>query len=107
MPEAFQADTVFYDEFLAAIAAEVESSGFKVDEWFKIGRARGATVADDIRYWTELGPQLVENYIRWFESSGAQVWITPDGVPAIELAIEAEFGETTVRMVIDQVLWLN
>lgn len=101
----FDAANAFYEEFLQAIAQEVQSSGFPVDDWFKIKRARGATVADDIKDWTDRGPGLVENYIRWYESSGAEVWVTPDGIPAVELPIEVMFGDTPVRGYIDQVLW--
>jgi putative RecB family exonuclease len=90
----FNASDVFNDEFDAAIAAEVASSGFPVERWLPNGREKPETAAGQ---WRTRGPLLVGNFIRWFEQSGQEVWVTPDGRPAIELELRVMFGEVEVH----------
>lgn len=37
--------------------------------------------------WNVSGPEQVQNYIEWRRRSPYEIWITPDGTPAIELDI--------------------
>jgi putative RecB family exonuclease len=94
----FDAEAVFNREFDKAIAADVERSGFPVEKWFKSGVSKPETAVET---WRKRGPVCVASFIRWFESSGEQVWITPDGRPAIELELTVMFGDIEVKMVID------
>lgn len=94
----FDPTAVFLEEFDKAIAAEVEQSGFPVTQWFRNGVTKPENA---VQTWKERGPECVRQFVRWFESSGEQVWITPDGIPAIELPLTVMFGEIEVKMVID------
>lgn len=97
----FDSKAVFKEEFWKAIAAEQESTGFKVGEWFRTGKR---DVAEDIASWEENGPVQVDNFITWYEANpDINVWTTPDGVPAIELEVKVMFGSIPVRMFIDSV----
>lgn len=91
----------FHKSFTEAIADEIAHSGMPVDDWYWSGVSKPQT---EVERWGQLGPQVVQNYIDWFESSGYEVWTTPDDLPAIELPLEVKFGDITVRMVIDAVL---
>lgn len=42
---------------------------------------------EPLEVWSTLGPQLVQSWIDWRKRSPYKVWITPDGVPAIELDV--------------------
>lgn len=101
---------VFHDEFTAALEHDEKKSGFELKDWFRSGPQLPAT---SVQWWREHGPGQVQNYIDWFESSGAAIWITPDGgfnpdgIPAIELDLTVNFGEVAVRVIIDQVLVLG
>ncbi len=94
----FDAAEVFNREFDKAIAADVEKSGFPVERWFKNGTALPLTA---VQTWRETGPRQVRQFIRWFEGSGQQVWITPDGRPAIELELRVMFGDIEVIGYVD------
>lgn len=97
----FDADAVFQREFDKAIAADVKRSGFPLETWFRNGRTKPV---DAVVTWRERGPELVRRFIQWFEGSGYQVWVTPDGRPAIELDLKPMFGEIQVHMYVDLVL---
>lgn len=97
----FDSTRVFNDEFDIAIAAEVANSGFAIEDWFRNGQQLPANAIED---WRKRGPELVERYIKWFESSGYEIWVTPDGQEAIELELNVMFGKVPVHAFIDQVL---
>ena len=88
-------------EFAKAVAAERESSGYPPSEWQAAGRWNDQ--GED--FWRENGPVYAQNFITWFESQeDVSVWIAPDGRPAIELDLTADFGGVPVRGIVDVVL---
>jgi hypothetical protein len=98
---AFDVDNVFAVEFDKAIEAERLSSGYEPSEWQAAGRWNDQ--GED--YWRENGAGYARNFIDWYESrDDVRVWIAPDGVPAIELDMTADFGSVSVRGVVDLVL---
>lgn len=100
----FDATQVFLDEFQAAIQIEEAESGYPVSEWFGSGRS---TPQKDVEDWLTRGPECLQSFIDWFEQSQAKVWITPDGIPAIELELMAYFGDIPVHIRPDFVLQLG
>lgn len=97
----FDSNAVFQREFDKAIAADVAKSGFPVEQWFRNGRTLPANAVAE---WRTRGPQLVDRFITWYEQSDYEVWVSPDGVPAIELELNPRFGDIDVHMYIDLVL---
>jgi putative RecB family exonuclease len=102
----FDVNAVFREELDRAVAEEVRQSGFPVSEWFWSGprspQQALAIMAD------ESGPEMVQAFVDWYEHNpDIEVWVTPDGVPAIELPIEVMFGSVPVRMVLDLVLQIG
>lgn len=104
MPTAIEYDWrgVFAEEFDRAIAKESEG-GFAPETWLKAGRGEG----EGEPWWRVNGPDLARSFGDWFDSSGAKVWATPDGRPAIELGLRPMFGDVPVSMYIDVVLVLG
>lgn len=101
MPSDFDTAGVFAVEFDKAIADEQASSGYAPDTWQSAGRWNDQ--GED--YWRTNGPVYAQNFIDWYESQpDMRVWVTPDGEPAIELDMTADFGEIPVRVVVDLVL---
>lgn len=98
----FDIEAVFQEELDKAVAEEERKSGFPVSEWFWAGPRDGER---SIQWWREQGPEFVRNFIDWWEfNPDAEIWVTPDGIPAIELPFEVEFGPIPVRGYIDLVL---
>jgi putative RecB family exonuclease len=102
MSQPFNVAAVFREELDKAVADETRHSGFQPEDWFASG-PKGAPQA--IEEWYNRGPEMVQNFIDWWEHNpDVEVWVTPDGVPAIELPITVNFGSIPVKMYIDLVL---
>lgn len=98
---AFDVDAEFASAFSKAIEEERNKSGYAPEQWQSAGRANDQGEA----YWLENGPGYARNFIDWYESRpDVNVWIAPDGRPAIELDMTADFGGSMVRGVVDLVL---
>jgi hypothetical protein len=97
----FDSESVFNAELDKAILVDVYKSGYPVQDWMKAGVTKPAKSLED---WRTKGPEMVDRFIRWFEGSGYQVWIAPDGRPAIELELRPVFGEIEVVMYVDLIL---
>jgi putative RecB family exonuclease len=101
----FDVNAVFQEELDKAVKAEAERSGFPVEDWFWAGPRNGQR---SIEWWQEKGPEFVQNFIDWWEyNPEAEIWRTPDGIPAIELPLEGMFGNVLVRGYLDLGLTLG
>lgn len=59
---------------------------------------------EDINFWHTTGPFWVEQYIAWRKANtNWNIWITPDGRPAIELELIPVIAGVPVKMVIDRI----
>jgi len=69
------------------------------------GRATKANPQkEDVNFWQATGPQWVQAYIDWRKANPDwKLWKTPQGVPAIELAMLPEFAGVPVKMILDRV----
>ena len=73
------------------------------------GRATKANPQkEDVNFWQTTGPQWVQAYIDWRKANpNWKLWKTPQGVPAIELAMLPEFAGVPVKMILDRVFEVN
>lgn len=98
----FDANAVFREELAKAVAEETRHSGFPLEDWFTAGRQKDGHEA--VAWWMENGPEMVQAFIDWYDfHPDISVWVTPDGIPAIELPVDATFGSVQVKGYIDVV----
>ena len=73
------------------------------------GRATKANPnKEDVTFWHDAGPRWVQAYIDWRKANPDwKLWKTPDGTPAIELAMLPEFAGVPVKMILDRVFEVN
>lgn len=73
------------------------------------GRATKANPnKEDVNFWQATGPQWVQAYIDWRKANPDwKLWKTPQGAPAIELAMLPEFAGVPVKMILDRVFEVN
>jgi hypothetical protein len=63
---------------------------------------------EDVPFWQATGPKWVENYVAWRKAnSNWKIWQTPDGRPAVELALEPVVAGVKIKMIIDRVFEVN
>lgn len=92
----------FARNFSESLAADEAKAAIPLRDWPYAGRRSPQSQVD---WWRAEGPGLCQKYIDWYEANDdVQVWITPDGEPAIELDMTVNFGKVPVRLIIDQVL---
>ena len=73
------------------------------------GRATKANPnKEDVTFWQSTGPQWVQAYIEWRKANPDwKLWKTPQGAPAIELAMLPDFAGVPVKMILDRVFEVN
>jgi len=73
------------------------------------GRATKANPnKEDVNFWQSTGPTWVQNYINWRKANPDwKIWITPQGIPAIELELMPVVNGVTIKMIIDRVFEVN
>lgn len=73
------------------------------------GRATKANPhKEDVNFWQETGPRWVQAYVDWRKANTDwKIWKTPQGAPAIELAMLPEFAGVPVKMILDRVFEVN
>lgn len=73
------------------------------------GRATKANPnKEDVSFWQATGPQWVQAYIDWRRANPDwKLWKTPQGTPAIELAMLPDFAGVPVKMILDRVFEVN
>jgi putative RecB family exonuclease len=73
-----------------------------LDWWMASGPYKGP---EDIMRRREIGQEHVVKYIDYYLAQQYEkIWVTPDGVPAIELEFEADFDGVKLRGFIDSVV---
>jgi putative RecB family exonuclease len=95
-----EARDLFRDEYAAGIGELCDLTP-NFEWWFWSGPYSGER---DIERRYHIGLEQVEKFVAWRESPGQQIWVTPDGRPAIELDFAVELDGIIVRGFIDAVV---
>lgn len=95
-----EAKDLFREEYAKGIS-ELTDETPNFEWWFWSGPYSGER---DVSRRYDIGLEQVEKFVRWRETAGQQIWITPDGTPAIELAFKIELDGILVRGFIDAVV---
>lgn len=97
--------TTFAEAFEVEIEDRERHSGVPSSEWRAAGRAtKQWPHKEDRDWWLHAGPLMVRRWADFLDSGQYNIWITPEGEPAIELAVEGRIGDTDSRGFIDRVL---
>lgn len=59
---------------------------------------------EDELWWLAHGPAMVQRWIDWRDACDWDIWVAPDGRPAIELELFPEFNGVPVKMYLDRVM---
>lgn len=95
-----QAQQLFCREYAKEVSALTDETP-NLDWWFWSGPYAGGR--DLERRW-DIGLEQVEKFVAWRSLEGQQIWTTPGGEPAIELAFVVDLDGIAVRGFIDAVV---
>ncbi|ARQ94636.1 Cas4 exonuclease [Mycobacterium phage Journey13] len=98
-----QAQEIFREEYAKDIG-ELCAETPNFEWWFWSGPYNGER---DIERRFHLGLEQVEKFINWRQTEGQEIWVTPEGKPAIELPFNIELDGIRVRGFIDAVVVVN
>lgn len=95
-----EAQEMFKEEYSKSVNQMTDLTP-NFDWWFWSGPYNGER---DIERRFEIGLEQVEKFVAWRDSPGQEIWVTPDGKPAIELEFAVELDGIIVRGFIDAVV---
>jgi putative RecB family exonuclease len=101
LPLSLEGAMDIYRWFYARDTNEMSDVTPNFDWWFWSGPYNGER---DIERRYDVGLEQVEKFLAWREHTGQEIWITPDGTPAIEIYFEIELDGILVRGFIDAVV---
>jgi putative RecB family exonuclease len=78
----------FNDYFDEELESTELSSGVPRSDW----KVAGKKIKEDEKWWRLWGPSYVRSWFNWRDNAPFDIWVTPDGEPAIELGIELDLG---------------
>lgn len=96
--------STFREAFEQQIEKTVARDGVPELEWRISGKvSKQWPNKEDKDWWLFHGQSFVDNYIGWRNRYPGEIWLLPDGSPAIEIAIDCEIGSAHVTGFIDRV----
>lgn len=94
-----------WNDQLAAELEDERSGDYQPEQFYVSGRkSKEWPEKENPFWWQAKGPGFVKSWVAWRDNSGLDVWTTPDGLPAIELKVTAERGDSEVLCYIDRVM---
>jgi len=96
-----------FQEHLGSEFSDLRAVEPDESQWRTGGRVtKDAPNREDTEWWAAQGPSMVLGYLAWRQRLHAQGWQVAhvDGVPAIEMAVEAVLGTTEIKAYVDLVL---
>ena len=101
---AEQSADIFTRHFHDEIRKLEGDTGVPVTTWRAGGRAsKQWPHKENVEWWAHNGPPMVDAYAAWRDSVDLALWITPAGLPAVELDCQATIGGVPVKAFIDRV----
>ena len=98
-------DKIWEESFIEQIA-EVESrSSTNPTDWRVGGRSSKANPnKEDKTWWDESGRKMFFDFINAWQESGFELWVSPEGVPGVEIGFNNFFGSVNVKAFADAVV---
>ena len=88
--------------FNECIGSEEERHGTNAIDWKAGGRkSKEWPDKENGDWWAVKGPEMLAKFVELWKQSGWQPWITPEGIPAIELELNIPYGEVLIKAYVD------
>jgi len=90
---------LFSQDYSAAVIKDLDKES-DLSHWMTAGPDGGA----DIEQRYALGREQTKAYVRWAQESGPTLWKDRNGLPGVELHVQAEIGGVQVQGYVDQLV---
>jgi len=98
-------DDIWEESFIEQIAEVEERSGTNPTDWRRGGRESKANPNKEDKVWWDVnGKKMFFDFINAWQESGFDVWVSPEGVPGIEIGFNNSFGDVPIRAFADAVV---
>jgi putative RecB family exonuclease len=103
---ALNANDLWLDAWERLTTRQIDATGQETASWRAGGRAtKEYPDKENGDWWAIHGAGMVQNWIDWREQShGMGLWVTPEGIPAIELVLNIELEGVPVKMALDRLM---
>lgn len=100
-------DKIWEDAFIAQIAEQETKTGTNPQDWRRGGRASKANPDKENGAWWDVnGKQMFFDFITAWEESQFEIWVTPQGIPGIEIGFNQSFGDVPIKGFADAIVTL-
>ena len=101
-------DTIWDEAFNAQIAEVQTKSNTNPVDWRVGGRSSKANPnKEDGDWWNANGKQMFFEFITAWQESGFDLWVSPQGLPGVEIGFNSMFGEVPVKAYADAVVTIG
>jgi len=91
-------DTIWEESFIESIAEVEAKSSTNPTDWRTGGRATKAYPnKEDKAWWDENGKKMFFDFINIWQESNMEIWVSPEGVPGIEIGFNQYFGDVYIK----------
>ncbi|NBU93414.1 MAG: hypothetical protein EBS18_02475 [Actinobacteria bacterium] len=90
------------ESFLKAIAETEAKSQTNPVDWRKGGRATNANPDKENKaWWDDNGKKMFLDFVTAWKDSGLTIWESPQGVPGVEIELNSQFGDVSLKAYAD------
>jgi len=98
-------DDIWQESFIEEIANVEAKSGSNPTDWRTGGRVTKANPNKEDKVWWDVnGKQMFYDFINAWSESGFDIWVSPEGVPGIEIGFNNSFGDVPIKAFADAVV---
>jgi len=98
-------ETIWRESFDAEIETVQSKSGSNPFDWRRGGRSTKENPnKEDGNWWDENGERMFFDFINAWQASGFEIWVSPEGVPGIEIGFNNSFGDVPIKAFADAVV---
>lgn len=98
-------ETIWRESFDAEIETVQSKSGSNPFDWRRGGRSTKENPnKEDGNWWDENGERMFFDFINAWQASGFEIWVSPEGVPGIEIGFNNLFGDVPIKAFADAVV---
>jgi len=91
-------DAIWEESFNEAIGDVEKRTGTNPQDWRVAGRATKQYPDKENKvWWDENGRKMFFDFINVWQESGIEIWVTPEGVPGVEIEFNNYFGDVLIK----------